>query len=131
MPGRQPIMDMVLLDWTRMGRNYCLAGAIVGSEPVKIVRPLLAKHRDAPARNMGWSAYLMDGHSRWEVFERIGPETADTQPPHLEDLWVRSLRPRKSSASPDERRAILGATATKIGDPLFGKPLTLTRFSAN
>src|SRR5262245_10677033 len=104
-------MDMVLLDWTRMGRHYCLAGAIIGSDPIQIVRPLLAKHRDAPVRNVGWSAYLMDGHARWEIFELVGQETATAQPPHVEDVWVRSLRPRGRSATLAQRRSILSATA--------------------
>src|SRR5262245_64692368 len=103
-------MDMILLDWTRMGKHYCLAGAIMAEGGVKIVRPLLAKHRDADMRNIGWSAYLMDGHARWEIFELIGPEEAALKPPHVEDVWVRSLRPRRRSAPPEQRRAILRAT---------------------
>lgn len=124
-------MDMVLLDWTRMGRQYCLAGAVVGSEPVRIVRPLLAKHRDAPVRNHGWSAYLMDGHVRWEAFELVGAEPADPRPPHVEDLWVRALRPRGRSASLEQRRAILAATTVETGKPVFGDSLRLTRSTAH
>jgi hypothetical protein len=124
-------MDMILLDWTRMGRQYCLAGAVVGAEPVRIVRPLLGKHRDAPVRNCGWSAYLMDGHSRWDVFELIGPEPADPEPPHLEDLWIRSLRPHGRSATREQRRAILAATTAPAGQPVFGQALTLTHSTAH
>jgi hypothetical protein len=123
-------MDMVLLDWTRMGKSYCLAGAVVGSNPVRIVRPLLAKYRAADMRNTGWSAYLMDGHSRWEVFELIGPEVADQQPPHVEDVWVRAMRPRRRLATTEQRRAILKETAIAVGQPLFGASLTLARSSA-
>jgi hypothetical protein len=124
-------MDMVLLDWTRMGKQYCLAGAVVGSSPGRIVRPLLTKNRDAPVRNVGWSAYLMDGHARWELFELIGPEQAEQQPPHLEDIWVRALRPRRRWATTEQRRTILQETAISAGHPVFGEALTLTRSSAH
>jgi hypothetical protein len=123
-------MDLVLLDWTRMGRQYCLAGAVLDSHPMKIVRPLLAKHRDAPVRNTGWSPYLLDGHSRWDIFGLIGPIPAGPEPPHLEDLWVRSLQPRGRSATNDQRRAILKATATPPGEPVFGASLILTSSTA-
>jgi hypothetical protein len=76
-------MDMILLDWTRMGKSYCLAGVIRQNGAFRVVRPLLTQHRDAPVRNVGWSPFLMDGHSRWEVFELIHPTPADSQPPHL------------------------------------------------
>jgi hypothetical protein len=124
-------MDMVLLDWTRMGKHYCLAGAVLGSEPVRIVRPLLVKHRDTPVRNVGWSAFLLDGHTRWEIFELIGAEEAPPEPPHLEDLWVRAMRPRRRSATLAERRAILQATTVPTGQPLFGESLTLAKASAH
>src|SRR5437660_12692443 len=101
---------MILLDWTRMGKTYCLAGAVAEKGSYRIVRPLLAKNRTAAVRNVGWSAWLLDGHSRWEVFELIAPQPAEAQPPHVEDLWVHSLKPRRCLASPDERRAILAET---------------------
>ena len=65
-------MDMILLDWTRMGRSYCLAGAVLEKGDWRIVRPLPMKHRAAPVRNIGWSPFLFDGHARWEIFELIG-----------------------------------------------------------
>ena len=40
-------MDMVLVDWTRMGKFYCLAGAVVQEGKVRIVRPLLSKFTSA------------------------------------------------------------------------------------
>jgi hypothetical protein len=123
-------MDLILLDWTRMGRCYCLAGAVVEGNFVRTVRPLLGKFRDAPVRNVGWSPYLLDGHQRWEVFELVGPETADPQPPHVEDVWVRSLRPRRSTAPPEQRRAILQSLAARPGEVIFGTPLQTTRASA-
>jgi hypothetical protein len=123
-------MDMILLDWTRMARSYCLAGVVADKDGFRVVRPLLAKNRDAPVRNAGWSAYLLDGHYRWEIFELVGPEKAAPQPPHLEDVWVRSLRPRRCMATVEQRRAILQATAARPGEPVFGELLEFTRASA-
>ncbi len=123
-------MDLILLDWTRMGKSYCLAGVVDPAGACRIVRPLLARYRSAPVRNAGWSVYQMDGHVRWEVFELVGPEPAAAEPPHLEDLWVRSLRPRRALAPIEQRRAILAATRPPPGEALFGAPLKLTRTSA-
>src|SRR5437016_1106340 len=117
---------MVLLDWTRMGRTYCLAGAIMQDEQWRIVRPLLSSFRNAPVRNVGWSPYLMDGHARWEIMELIAPHRACPEPPHLEDVWVRALKPRGSSASLEQRRAILEATTALPSEPIFGASLTST-----
>jgi hypothetical protein len=72
----------------------------------------------------------MEGHSRWEVFELIAPEPSSSEPPHTEDHWVRSLRPRHCLANVPLRRAILKATAIKPGEPLFGAPLLSTRAAA-
>lgn len=114
---------MVLLDWTRMGRAYCLAGAVPRDGGWDIVRPLLARNRDAQERKAGWSAYLLDGHTRWEVFELVAPQPAVPEPPHLEDTWVRSLKPRHGLAAPEVRRQILAATTAPPGEPLFGEHL--------
>jgi hypothetical protein len=121
---------MILLDWTRMGRSYCLAGAVAQSGGFRVVRPLPVKERGAAVRKVSWSAYLLDGHSRWEVFELLAPEPAAGEPPHLEDLWVRSLHPRRALAAPADRRAILLQTAVRPGESLFGAPLTSTRSAA-
>jgi hypothetical protein len=121
---------LVLLDWTRMTRSYCLAGAVPEHGQYRVVRPLLAKNRQAAVRNAGWSAWLLDGHRRWELFELIGPQVASPEPPHCEDLWVRSLRPAHRLAPPEERRAILAATVPPPGEPLFGAELTLTQAAA-
>src|SRR5262249_37933616 len=110
--------------------QYCLAGAVMADNGINIVRPLLAKHRDAAVSNIGWSAYLMDGHARWELFELVGPEPAVLKPPHVEDVWVRSLRPRGRSAPPEQRRTLLRATTATSGQSVFGVPLTFTRSSA-
>jgi hypothetical protein len=123
-------MEMILLDWTRMGKSYCLAGVIRQQGALRVVRPLLAQHRDAPVRNVAWSPFLMDGHARWEVFELIHPAPAAPQPPHLEDIWVHSLRPRRSFAPPVQRRAILEATISAADQPFFGTELVTTRSAA-
>jgi hypothetical protein len=120
---------MILLDWTRMGKTYCVAGVIVEDLDVRVVRPLRAQFRDAPVRNVGWSPYLLDGHVRWEIFELIGATPAEAQPPHLEDLWVRDIRSRRRLASAEQRRAILAATAAGKGS-LFGEAMTTTRTGA-
>ena len=123
-------MDVVLLDWTRMGQSYCLAGVIHQGGRPRVVRPLPIRARTAPVRNLGWSAFMMNGHSRWEVFEMVGPEPAPAEPPHLEDVWVRGLRPRGRLATPAERRASLEAILTPPGLPFFGASLQTTRTAA-
>jgi hypothetical protein len=120
-------VEMILVDWTRMGRSYCLAGAVTEEGTYRIVRPLLHKHRDAPVRNVGWSAYLLDGHCRWEVFELIGPVPAAPEPPHLEDMWVRAIRSCRRLATSAERHAILAATSAPPEALLFGAPFETTR----
>jgi hypothetical protein len=127
---REPNMEMILLDWTRMGKTYCLAGVVVQDNAYRVVRPLQGRYRDAPVRNVGWSPYQMDGHCRWEVFELMGAEPALNMPPHLEDIWVRELRSRKTLAPLVHRQRILQATLTAAGDPYFGAPLTSTPTAA-
>jgi hypothetical protein len=112
-------MDIILLDWTRMGRSYCLAGAVNQAGQIRIVRPMPARGRDGPVPNFGWSPYLLDGHARFEVFEMIKPRPGAGLAPHLEDVWVQTLRPRNQLADPDIRRAILQATLTQEARP-FG-----------
>jgi hypothetical protein len=116
-------VDFVLVDWTRMGRVYCLAGAIYLGGSWRIVRPLPARQRGGPVRNAGWPPLLLDGHARWEQFELVRPERADPAPPHLEDVWVHELRPRRALAAPQDRRVILQATLRPGDKPLFGVPL--------
>ena len=43
------------LDWTRIGHTYCLAGVIVKDGRLRVVRPLPARSREGPVRNVGWS----------------------------------------------------------------------------
>jgi hypothetical protein len=123
-------VDMILVDWTRMGRTYCLAGAVFQDKQWRVVRPLLTKLREAPVRNVGWSAYLLDGHARWEIMELIGAQLTAPEPPHVEDLCVRAIRSRRSSAAPKQRRAILAATTAPPREPIFGSDLATTRTAA-
>lgn len=119
---------MILLDWTRMGASYCLAGVVDHGDGYQVVRPLPALGRGGPVRNGGWRSAQLLCHGRWEIFELIDPEPAAPEPPHLEDLWVRSLRPHGKSAPPEKRRAILEATISR--DLPFGAPLVMTSSSA-
>jgi hypothetical protein len=121
---------MVLLDWTRMGSVFCLAGIVHDTGSLRVVRPLPSFGRNAPVRNIGSHPHFLHGHWRWEVFELIEPVNAAPQPPHLEDVWVRTIRSRKRLAPPDLRRSILQTTHTPEDQPLFGTPLTETRSSA-
>jgi hypothetical protein len=123
-------VEMVLLDWTRMGKNFCLAGAVAESGRFRIVRPLPVKVRDCPTANVGWTPYLLGQHTRWEVFSLVGPEPATTEAPHVEDVWVRSLKPQRRLAAPELRRAILENTRAEAGQDLFGMPLKSTRTAA-
>lgn len=116
-------MEITLLDWTRMGRVYCLAGAIVQAGGYRIVRPLPARGRNNPVPNQGWSPFLLDGHSRWELFDMVRPEPAGACPPHLEDVWVHGLEPLRRHASREQRRAILQATLVPPAKPIFGTAL--------
>lgn len=117
-------MEFVLLDWTRMGRVYCLAGAVFQAGQYRIVRPLPSRFKDGDAMKLGWSPFLIDGHSRWEVFDLVHPVPARVLAPHLEDVWVTTLAPRRRLATPDERRAVLKATLSPPGKPIFGAALT-------
>ena len=119
-------MEMILIDWTQMGSTYCIAGVIQQGGGMRVVRPLWVRHRNAPVRNIGWSPFIMDGRSRWEVFELVGPEPAAPQPPHCEDTWVRNLNPSGRLATVEQRRAVLEATQAPAGRPLFGVSMTRT-----
>jgi hypothetical protein len=116
-------VDLILIDWTRMGHVYCLAGAIVQGGQYRIIRPLPARARKSPVPNQGWSPFLMEGHTRWEVLELVRPVPGPQAPPHLEDVWVQELKSCRRLASRDDRRAILQVTLTPPGAPLFGVAL--------
>ena len=116
-------MDLIVLDWTRMGRQFCLAGVVVQGGEYRVVRPLPAKARGSATPNVGWSPFLLHGCRRWEFFELVRPQPAEARAPHLEDVWVTDLRPRGLTAAPQQRRAILEATAAPEDKPLFGAAL--------
>ena len=119
---------MILLDWTRMGKTYCLAGAVVQDGRYRVVRPLLARYHDAPCGTLAGRLTNSMDMARWEVFELIAPKpAAQLRRLHLEDVWVTSLRPLRRFATPEQRRAILAATAPRADEPLFGVPLSTTR----
>jgi hypothetical protein len=115
-------MDLILLDWTRMGKTYCLAGVVRQDGQFRVVRPMPRSNHPLPVRNIGWSPYQMDGRQRWQIFELVGPEPAPPIAPHLEDVWVRELRTRGQLADPDTRRTVLEQTASGDGQLLFGSP---------
>src|SRR5260370_15011025 len=123
-------MEMIRVEWTRMGKSYCLAGAVSEEGGWRFVRPLLSKFRSSPVRNVGWSAYLMDGHRRWEVFQLLDVQPALPEPPHLEDVWVSGMRSLARLATRAQRRAILEAGRRAAAKPLFGERLTRTRTAA-
>lgn len=123
-------MEMILCDWTRMGRAYCLTGAVNAGGGWTMVRPILHKRGPAPVRNVGWSAYLLDGHCRWEVFDLVGLTSPPREPPHVEDVWVRGIRPLKRMATPAQRRAILEADIRPADVLLFGQTFSTSRVSA-
>jgi hypothetical protein len=112
-----------------MGRTYCLAGAVAQGGDFRVVRPILVRGRDGPVRNVGWSPYLLDGHTRWEVFTLDRPLPAPPEPPHLEDMWVRTLKPRRALASSQQRRDILAATTARPGEALFGTDFCGSQFA--
>jgi hypothetical protein len=120
-------VDLIVLDWTRMGKVYCLAGVVDQGGQYRVVRPLHRRGKAEAERNTGWSPYLFDGYSRWQMFEMIDPEPAQAEPPHLEDVWVRNLHPTPRVLDRDRRRAILQATLTPPGNRAFGAPLSTTR----
>jgi hypothetical protein len=124
-------MEMILCDWTRMGHTYCFAGAVLAAGAWTFVRPVLHTRRDSPVRNVGWSPFLFDGHCRWEVFELAGVVTPAREPPHVEDLWVRALRPLHRLASPTERRAVLQAGIRPADQLLFGAPFVSSQATAS
>jgi hypothetical protein len=127
-PTNGPTVDWVVLDWTRMGRTYCLAGVVLGpGGDARVLRPLPAHARDAPVRNVGWPPELLAGRGRWELFELVGPAAADPRRPHLEDVWVEVLRPQGRRAPPEVRQHLLELTRIPAGQPLFGAALTRTR----
>jgi hypothetical protein len=118
---------MILLDWTRMGKMVCLAGLARQGEEWRVVRPLPCYARSAGVTHPGWPREFLRGRCRWEVFELVEPAAPKPQPPHLEDVWVNTLRPRYRIAPAAVRRRLLRETLIPAGKPLFGAPLMQTR----
>jgi hypothetical protein len=116
-------MELVLVDWTQMGDFYCLAGAISQRGSICFVRPLPIRTRKSSSTFNGWPAPRIDGHMRWEVFDMIDPSPEQALPPHLEDAWVRDLRPCRKSVTAEWRRAILEAGVAQPDTPIFGVEL--------
>lgn len=146
-------MEMILVDWTRMGKTFCIAGVTAEGQGWKTVRPLPVPfpmgrragagligaiaaaikkpNTTAPIpRNVGWFPDRLAGIERWAIVELIDPKPAEIERPHIEDLWVRALRLTGKSAPVEMRHAILGATSVSGFRPHFGVPLVTTRTSA-
>jgi hypothetical protein len=81
-------------------------------------------------RNVGWSPYLLEGHARWEMFDLVGLTSPPREPPHVEDVWVREMRPLRRMATPAQRREILEAGMRPPDVPLFGQPFSVSRATA-
>src|SRR5262245_8769529 len=109
-----------------MGKCFCLAGVVVDGPRLYVVRPLPVAQRGVAAHNLGWQSCLLAGYERWQVFQLVEPEPAGAAAPHVEDAWVRDLRPSGRFAPVELRRAILTATA-QDNDPLFGTTLHANR----
>jgi Dual OB-containing domain len=120
-------VSFILVDWTRMGDHYCLAGFEVHGDWVRTVRPLQAHLRRDDARGKGWSALSVAGRGRWELFDLVHPQPAASQPPHREDVWVRDLVSTHTFAPPELRQFVLRATDSVTTDGLFGEPLRASR----
>ena len=123
-------MQMIVVDWTRMGRAFCLAGVVQEGDGFRTVRPLPVPGQAATVRNLGWVAENLKGLRRWDVVELLVPKKAEAQPPHTEDVWVLGLRGIQKSAPPELRRAILTATVSWGLAAHFGAPLVRTSTSA-
>src|SRR5690242_19855263 len=115
-------VEWILLDWTRMGKCFCLTGVVVDGARLYVVRPLHVSQRGGASQHLGWPAPPLVGLARWQVFQLVESEAAGAAPPHTEDVWVRELRPTDRSAPAELRRAVLAATA-QHNDPLFGMTL--------
>ncbi len=150
-------MEMILVDWTRMGKTYCVAGFVAEGDGWRTVRPMplaatapIARPRlwgvvdallggsrsrqldrpDRPPPNVGWFFSQLDTLRRWDIVELVEPKPADVERPHTEDVWVRSMRPTGRTVASEDRPAILRQTCAEETTPYFGVPLLTTRSSA-
>jgi hypothetical protein len=147
-------MEMILVDWTRMGRTYCIAGLVSEGQGWRTVRPMPVASRggagrprlwgvvDAllagppkprpsqPPANIGWSSGQLGMLQRWDIVELVGPKQAEAEPPHVEDIWVQALYTTGKSVPLESRATILRETCVHEFKPYFGVPLEQTHTSA-
>lgn len=147
-------MEMILVDWTRMGKTFCIAGLVSEGQGWRTVRPMPVGVRvvsprpgmwgivDAvlagppkPARtepppNVGWFPDQLGNLRRWDTVELVGPKPVELEPPHTEDVLVHALRPTGRSVPVESRARILSGTCVQGFKPHFGVPLLHTRTSA-
>src|SRR4029077_5725109 len=88
-------MEMILLDWTRMGKTFCVAGLVADGSRWRTVRPIPNEFHTAnkpgAARNIGWFPSQLGRLPRWDVVNLIGTQSAQAEPPHTEDIWVTEM----------------------------------------
>src|SRR5262245_4470492 len=147
-------MEMILLDWTRMGKTFCIAGLIPDGSGLRAVRPMpsgtyaggvsanlhgpastsrvsaSASSPTIPPRNLGWFGAQLGAFHRWDVVSLIGESPAEIERPHTEDVWVNKLRSTGRTVPSEQRSAILRSTVVQGYRPHFGIPLLNTRTSA-
>src|SRR5262245_16634974 len=63
------IMEMILLDWTRMGKTFCVAGLVAEGSEWRTVRPMPIEFhsttRPGASRNVGWFSQRRRSPSGW------------------------------------------------------------------
>ena len=147
-------MEMILVDWTRMGRTYCIAGLVSEGQGWRTVRPMPVASRGGSSRprlwgvvdallsgpptprpsqppaNIGWSSGQLGKFERWDIVELVGPKPVEAEPPHVEDVWVQALYTTGKSVPPESRSTILRETCVHEFKPYFGVPLMQTHTSA-
>src|SRR5438034_10506500 len=64
---RVSVMEMVLLDWTRMGRSFCVAGAAFPDTHYRLVRPLWANTGQAPVGRVRSTASRLERPVGWDI----------------------------------------------------------------
>jgi hypothetical protein len=127
-------MEMILLDWTRMGKTFCVAGLVADGSEWRTVRPMPIEFhsttRPGALRNVGWFPSQLGKSQRWDIMHLVGTQSAALEPPHTEDIWVTEMRPAGQSFAQERRSAVLRGTVISGYKPHFGVPLLHTRTSA-
>jgi hypothetical protein len=140
-------MEFVLIDWTRMGKTFCVAGLVAEGGAWRTVRPMPVALRPTPhigvgtqktesgslpsvPRNVGWLPRQLELFARWDILELLDPQPAEVERPHTEDMWVRLLRPTGRSIATERRAALLREMCTQAASPRFGAQLLTTAMSA-